>query len=341
MLPTIICYLPVSNGLRFEKSTWGLIEMARKLTNGHSKCIGIVVHCGIHSTEIAALPVDEVYHVKLEASRWQVADYHAEAFQQIQEQIHCERKIVLFTSDPLYQEMAARLSIRNHAGIITHAIELIQHQEELSSFIAKREIYRGKAHEFVYFNEDTKQQYVTMDSSLLYTDQQVGNPNQVTEVLVSDEYSSGIRFISSTKLDWEELKLTEASCVIGIGRGVYGAKSTDSISQLAELLNAPIGGSKVADELGLVSRDKRIGSSGSTIQADIYIAIGISGSSQHLEGIKGVKRVIAINNDPAAPIFQRCEIGIIGDFQEVLPALIQSLQEERQRETSDENLRTG
>lgn len=334
----VICYLPLKNGFKFTEETWGLVEQAKALATEKTRMIAIVVHSGLSSNELERLPFDEVYHVKLEMKNWKVADYHFQAFRMIQSNFLNENEIFLFSSHPLYQEVAVRTAIRLGMPIITNGMEVTM--DENDSIMVKREIYKEKAHEFVTFLEN-KQQYLTFESSILYGTQQFGEPTIVQEIHIKQIASSPIKFLSESQMDWKELKITEAKVVIGIGRGVYGGDSLESILQLAEILNAPIGGSKVADELGLIPREKRIGASGSSIEADIYIAIGISGSSQHLEGIKGVKHVVAINNDPSAAIFQRCDIGIVGDYQEVIPGLVQSLQAERQSEENVEHVHIG
>jgi electron transfer flavoprotein alpha subunit len=337
---TIICYLPLKNGVKFTEETWGLVEQAKRFTSEKARMIAIVVHSGLSSDELEQLPFDEVYHVKLEQKNWKVADYHFQALRMIQANFMNENEIYLFSSHPLYQEVAVRASTRFGMPIITNAMEVTMDENDSSTMMVKREIYKEKAHEFVTFLEN-KQQYLTFESSILYGTQQFRKPIIVQEIDIKLDANSPIKFLSESQMDWKELKITEAKVVIGIGRGVYGGDSLESILQLAEILNAPIGGSKVADELGLIPREKRIGASGSSIEADIYIAIGISGSSQHLEGIKGVKHIVAINNDPSAAIFQRCDIGIVGDYQEVIPGLVQSLQAERQSEENVEHVHIG
>lgn len=340
MKQVVVCYLPIHNGVQLTPVTWGMIDIAKKLAKKTSSpLIGIIIHAGIDIKEISVLPFDEIYHARLEQKNWRAADYHIQVFEQIVGKVSQTSGIYLFSSDPLYHELAIRLSVRNQANIITNAQEIMMGTDSNFSFTVKREIYNGKAHEFVTCNSG-KQKYITFDQSILYADVQRGTPNRIEEVVTDQHCHSQIQFLSSTKLDWKELKITEARCVIGIGRGVYGKSVTD-IVQLAELLNAPIGGSKVADELQLIPRENRIGSSGSSIDADIYIAIGISGSSQHLDGIKRVKHVIAINNDSAAPIFQKSGLGIVGDFGVVVPKLVESLKVERQRESNDEHYRVG
>lgn len=335
----VICYLPLKNGVKFTKETWGLVDQAKAFATEKARMIAIVVHSGLSLNELEQLPFDEVYHVKLELENWRVSDHHFHAFRMIQANFMNEKEIYLFSSHPLYQEVAVRSAIRLGMPIITNAMEVTMDENDSTTIMVKREIYKEKAHEFITFLEN-KQKYLTFENSILYGTQQIGNPSIVQGIDIKLAVNRPIKFLSESQMDWKELKITEAKVVIGIGRGVNGA-SLDSILELAEILNAPIGGSKVADELGLIPREKRIGASGSSIEADIYIAIGISGSSQHLEGIKGVKHVVAINNDPSAAIFQRCDIGIVGDYQEVIPGLVQSLQAERKSEENVEHVHIG
>ncbi|MBI0580717.1 FAD-binding protein [Neobacillus cucumis] len=340
METNIICYLPLKNGVSFAEETWGLVEQAQTIRSNTSRMTAIVVHSGIPVTELEQLPFDEVYHVTIPIEKWKVSDYHFQAFRRICTTFQHQKGIFLFSSHPLYHDIAVRASTRLGMPMITNALKVVEVENQPSSLMVKREIYQGKANEFVSL-EPTKQQYLTFERSILYGKQQYGKPSIVQEIDIEQLASSSIRFISESQVDWKELKLSEAKVVIGIGRGVQEKDEFDSIIKLAEIVNAPIGGSKVADELGLIPREKRIGASGSSIEADIYIAIGISGSSQHLEGIKAVKHVIAINNDPSAAIFQRCDIGIVGNYQQVLPRLVDSLLAERQSETDVEYLHIG
>jgi electron transfer flavoprotein alpha subunit len=337
MLSTVICYLPLTDGSRFSPYTWGLAERARSIACGQSRLIGVVVHSGLSAEDLGSLPFEEIYHVQVGPEQWHIADTHVYAFHYVMQHLKTDRNVYLFSSAPLYHEVAVRLSVRNNAGIITNALEVSGCD---TTMMVKREIYRGKAHEFLTFAE-TNQRYITLDAAVLIGERQYGKPLAIREVRLQERFTNPVRLLSKTRISWEEVKLTEARCVIGIGRGVHHGGNTNEILRLAELLNAPIGGSKVADELGLIPREKRIGSSGCSLEADIYVAIGISGSSQHLEGIKGVKHVIAINSDPSAPIFQRCDLGIVGDYQEVVPALVKSLLAERQRDDDHEHLRIG
>jgi electron transfer flavoprotein alpha subunit len=114
--------------------------------------------------------------------------------------------------------------------------------------------------------------------------------------------------------------LEEADFVISAGNGV---QNIETFNNLASQLDAAIGASRVAVDDGKFARDKQIGASGKTISASTYIAIGISGAVQHLQGIKDCRQVIAINLDASAPIVKRANLTVIGDAEEIMQSLIQ------------------
>jgi electron transfer flavoprotein alpha subunit len=116
--------------------------------------------------------------------------------------------------------------------------------------------------------------------------------------------------------------ITKAAVVVSIGRGLKKKEDLAIIQSLADALGAEIGCSMpVADDLGWVEKERYIGRSGQHIAPRLYIAIGIQGAPQHLEGVREAKVVVAINNDPEAKIFKSADYGIVGDLYEVVPAL--------------------
>ena len=121
------------------------------------------------------------------------------------------------------------------------------------------------------------------------------------------------------------VSLADAKVVIGGGRGVGSAEDFAILEELAGLMNAAVGGSRVATNNGWRPHSDQIGQTGQQIAPDLYIACGISGAIQHVVGCKGSKNILAINTDADAPIFSRADYGVIGDLHEVIPALIEEL----------------
>ena len=127
-------------------------------------------------------------------------------------------------------------------------------------------------------------------------------------------------------VDAAQIALEEADFIVSGGNGVH---NVDTLEALANTLGAAIGASRVAVDDGRFARNKQIGASGKTVSASTYIAIGISGAVQHLQGIKDCRHVIAINRDAGAPIVKRADLTVIGDAEEIMRALLTALGQTR------------
>jgi len=125
------------------------------------------------------------------------------------------------------------------------------------------------------------------------------------------------------------VSLTEARVVVSGGRGVGSAEGFAVLEELAQLLDAAVGCSRVATSLGWRPHADQVGQTGTRVAPDLYIACGVSGAIQHLVGCKGAKRILAINTDPEAPMMARADYAIIGDLKTVIPALIAEIRKAR------------
>jgi len=117
--------------------------------------------------------------------------------------------------------------------------------------------------------------------------------------------------------------LEDAERVVSFGRGVRAKEDVALVRGLAEALDAELACSMpIADDLGWLEKSRYVGRSGNHIKPALYLAVGIAGAAQHMEGVRGARVVAAINSDPDARIFQTADYGIVGDLYEVVPALI-------------------
>lgn len=120
--------------------------------------------------------------------------------------------------------------------------------------------------------------------------------------------------------------VTDADRVVSVGRGVRARADLDLVGQLTAALGAELACSMpVADDLGWVPKERYVGRSGQQISPRLYLALGISGMPQHMEGVRGARVVAAVNSDPQAPIFRHADYGVVGDLYEVVPALVAAL----------------
>ncbi|MPW23504.1 electron transfer flavoprotein subunit alpha/FixB family protein, partial [Paraburkholderia sp. CNPSo 3157] len=128
------------------------------------------------------------------------------------------------------------------------------------------------------------------------------------------------------EIDAAQVALEEADFIVSAGNGV---NDVAAFEKLASTFGAAIGASRVAVDNGMFTRDKQIGATGKTVEASVYIAFGISGAVQHLQGIKDCRHVIAVNLDGSAPIVKRANLTIIGDTQATIASLIEQVQRAR------------
>jgi electron transfer flavoprotein alpha subunit len=120
--------------------------------------------------------------------------------------------------------------------------------------------------------------------------------------------------------------VSKARVIVAAGRGIKKAEDISLLEALAEVLGGVVAGSRpLTGDVDWLPTDRRIGLSGQTVKPNLYLACGISGQIEHVVGMKGARTVVAINNDPKAPIHSEADYSIIGDLYEVVPALVKAL----------------
>lgn len=125
----------------------------------------------------------------------------------------------------------------------------------------------------------------------------------------------------------DELHLQDAEIVVTVGRGIKRAENIPVVQELADTLGGALGATREVVDRGWLSYPHQVGLSGKTVTPKLYVAVGVSGSVQHLAGMQTAETIIAINNDPDAQIFRVADLGIVGDLFEVVPVLTAALRQ--------------
>ncbi len=226
--------------------------------------------------------------------------------------------IVLMGQTALGRDLAPRLAFRLGVGAAMDCIKLEVRREGL---VATRPVYGGNALAEVGFSG--KPQIATVRA-------------KTQEPLAKDAARKGEVValnvtLPATKVTYGQLvrqeaagiRLEDAEVVVGGGRGVGSADGFKMLEELAKLLKGAVGSTRAAVDNGWRPSEEQIGLTGKIVAPSLYIAVGLSGSSQHLAGCAGSKTIVAINKDPEANIFKAAQLGVVGDYKQVLPAFLQ------------------
>jgi electron transfer flavoprotein alpha subunit len=125
------------------------------------------------------------------------------------------------------------------------------------------------------------------------------------------------------------VSLTTATVIVSGGRGVGSKEGFAIIEELAGLLGAAVGCSRAVTSAGWRPHTDQVGQTGTKVAPEVYIACGISGATQHMAGLKGAKRILAINSDPQAPMMQNADYTVVGDLKEIVPAISAEIRNRR------------
>ncbi|MBE7552014.1 MAG: electron transfer flavoprotein subunit alpha/FixB family protein [Anaerolineales bacterium] len=151
--------------------------------------------------------------------------------------------------------------------------------------------------------------------------------NPVTPALSDKDFR--VRVVSRVESARDKVSLTDARVVVSGGRGVGSTEGFESLEELAALLNGAVGCSRAVTNEGWRPHADQVGQTGSRVAPEVYFACGISGAIQHYVGCKGSKNIIAINNDPEAPIIAKAHYAVIGDLHQVVPAISEAIRKAR------------
>jgi electron transfer flavoprotein alpha subunit len=137
------------------------------------------------------------------------------------------------------------------------------------------------------------------------------------------------RFVEVVQAEAGDIDITREEVLVSVGRGIGDKENLPIVEELAEAMGAALCCSRPIVDAKWLEKPRQVGTSGQTVKPKVYIALGISGSFQHLGGIKGSPFMVAVNKNPKAPIFQAASVGIVADLLELVPALTEKIKKGR------------
>jgi len=220
------------------------------------------------------------------------------------------------------RDIAGRLSVALDAPVLANAVGLVEVGGRL---VAEHAVFGGSTIVKAAFTTDRVQLFVVRPKSFV-AEGGAGAPGAVEDLPIPDTGRPGATTVLARHAEERQgPALDEAAVVVSGGRGLGDKERYAWIEELAKLLKGAPGASRAIVDAGWVPYSYQVGQTGKTVKPTVYLAIGISGATQHMVGMKGAKKIIAINKDREAPIFGIADLGIVGDVTKVVPKLIDAL----------------
>lgn len=233
-------------------------------------------------------------------------------------------RLVLILGDDNGRAIAPRLAYRLGAGLVTDCTGF---EIENGVVTMLKPVYGGKALAQVVCK--THPQVATVRPKAidpLPRDEQRSGETVVLRDIPLDTRRKWVEVLERVKEEVRGVRLEDAEIVVSGGRGIGSSEEFAAVFDLARTLGAAVGASRAAVDEGWVPAGLQVGLTGKIIAPKVYIAVGISGASQHVAGVSNARNLVAINADPDAPIFRFARLGVAEDYRSVLPKLGEALQ---------------
>jgi electron transfer flavoprotein alpha subunit len=221
------------------------------------------------------------------------------------------------------RDTVTRIAVKTGAALNLDCIEL-NGDPNANRFLCRKPVYGGNA-VAVWASSLEKPTLVTLrPRSTQPAEPDTQRKGEVhTLDIKADDSEIKVKLQETVKEEVSGIKLEDAKVVVGGGGGIGSADGFQMLEELAHLLGGAVGATRVPCDEGWKPMSMEIGQTGRIITPNLYIAVGISGAPQHMAGCTGSKKIVAINRDPDAHIFEEADFGLIGDYRKLIPPLIE------------------
>lgn len=235
-------------------------------------------------------------------------------------------EIFLLGATHLGRSLGPRIAVALKTGLTADCIDLKVDEE--GNLIQIRPAFSGNI--LAHIKTKTRPQMSTVRYKVM--EKRERDPTRKGEIIMKDAEvieNSGMKILKKEKAG--EVNITEADIIVSGGRGLKKPDDFKILHELADFLGGVVGSSRPLVDEGWIGREHQVGFSGNTVKPKLYFACGISGSPQHLAGMRDSDIIVAINTDPSAPIFKVADYGIVGDLYEVVPKLVDVIRKNKNK----------
>ena len=304
-----------------------LLGCGKKLASDlGQEMIAVIVGSNVSgiAQEAIAFGADMVYVV----DDMVLKEYQSDSYVQVMEKVAKQvmPSIVLFGQTNIGRDLTPRLAFRLNTAATMDCIEL-SIETQTKQLLQTKPVYGGNAR--AVFTSELFPQIATLRAKaatpLARDESRKGDIINIAAGI--DPATIKARVTQKIKEEVAGIKLEDAKIVVSGGRGIGGPDGFKQLDELAKILKGALGASRPPCDNKWVPDSAQIGLTGKIITPELYIAVAVSGSSQHMAGCSGSKTIVAINKDPEANIFKEARFGVVGDWKKVLPAFTNKVKE--------------
>lgn len=329
----VLIFAELTPAFKISQVAFELAGVAKNLTNkiDNSKLSAVIINkiCNYDKIveELKNTGFDKVYLIKNDIYKEYSTELYTNAICELIKEI--QPKVMLFGATRTGRDLAPRVSSRLNLGLTADCTGLDITED--GNLAATRPTFGGNLMATILSKSPTQMATVRPNVFSAKNNQPSENIKieekfyHTTHAIDKVELLKFIPFNSSQKN-----ALTEAQIVVAGGKGMKNEKGFALLQEFADLINAQVGASRQAVNMGLAESSIQIGQTGKTVMPKIYIACGISGAIQHIVGMNMADKIIAINNDANAPIFKYADYGIVGDAFEIIPQIMEIIKDNKQ-----------
>jgi len=274
--------------------------------------------------EVIAFGADKVYVVDDPLLKDYQTDSYLLTLEKVTRQVM--PRILILGQTSIGRDLAPRLAFRLETAVSMDCVELaIDPDSKLMR--QTKPVYGGNAQ--AIFSCETCPQIATVRAKAMSPPERDASRKGEVITIEAGLDSSALRtkVLEKVPEEVEGIRLEDAAVIVSGGRGISGSEGFKQLEELAKILNGALGASRPACDNGWVADGLQVGLTGKIVTPDLYIAVAISGASQHMAGCSGSKNIIAINRNPEANIFKEAHFGIVGDWKKVIPAFTEKVRE--------------
>ena len=320
----VAVFIEVHKGRGAEVS-WELMGKARELAEKlGTQVLGFLLGSGVEpiAKEAIAYGCDIVYIIDKPILQTYLSKVYGKALQYLCNYVKPE--IVLLGATPLGRDLASVVATQLQAGLTADCTGLDIDQEQ-RLLLMTRPTFGGSIMATILC-ENHRPQMSTVRPKVMklpkHDPERKGEIRTLDFAFPQDGLPQVLDFIPVAG----EVDITRAPVLVVLGKGACDSKQVPMLEELAHLLGGTIACSRAVIEVGLLPYARQVGQTGKTVAPKLYIGVGVSGAVQHLVGMQGSDKIIAINTDRNAPLVQIADYALIGDYLEVVPQLIKGLQ---------------